>query len=142
MVRSSYGGGRFGRYSGAGGQDAAVLAVPMKLDDIAVTMAIAAGGAWVGTLARELSQERRKISWKMMMLETPGALVCGFGAGGLADAMGFHSPLVVAGAGGAPGIDRFEPSQSGVQLIQGLVTTYFDDVMRKLLYIYYVIKVQ
>lgn len=30
-----------------------------------------------------------------------------------------------------PGIDRFEPSQSGVQLIQGLVTTYFDDVMRK-----------
>jgi len=103
MVRSSYGGGRFGRYSGAGGQDAAVLAVSMKLDDIAVTMAIAAGGAWVGTLARELSQERRKISWKMMMLETPGALVCGFGAGGLADALGFHSPLVVAGAGAVAG---------------------------------------
>jgi len=30
-----------------------------------------------------------------------------------------------------PGMDRFEPSQSGVQLIQQLVTTYFDDVMRK-----------
>ena len=75
----------------------------MKLDDIAVTMAIAAAGAWVGTLARELSQERRKISWKMMLLETPGALVCGFGAGGLADALGFHSPLVVAGAGAVAG---------------------------------------
>lgn len=32
---------------------------------------------------------------------------------------------------GAPGIDRFEPSQAGVQLIQQLVTTYFDDVIRK-----------
>jgi hypothetical protein len=30
-----------------------------------------------------------------------------------------------------PGMDRFEPSQSGVQLIQQLVTGYFDDVMRK-----------
>jgi hypothetical protein len=75
----------------------------MKLDDLAVTMAIAAAGAWVGTLARELSQERRKISWKIMLLETPGALVCGFGAGGLADALGFHSPLVVAGAGAIAG---------------------------------------
>jgi hypothetical protein len=30
-----------------------------------------------------------------------------------------------------PGIDRFEPSQGGVQLVQQLVTQYFDDVMRK-----------
>ncbi len=45
----------------------------------------------------------------------------------------FPRPRDASGSGGAPGIDRFEPSQSGVQLIQGLVTTYWDDVMRKLI---------
>lgn len=30
-----------------------------------------------------------------------------------------------------PGMERFEPSAAGVQLIQQLVTTYFDDVIRK-----------
>lgn len=75
----------------------------MKLDDIAVTMAIAAGGAWIGSLARQLSQERRRVSWRLMLLETPGALVCGLGAGGVVDALGFHSPLIVAGAGAVAG---------------------------------------
>lgn len=47
------------------------------------------------------------------------------------NALLFPRPRDAAGSGGAPGIDRFEPSQSGVQLIQQLVTSYFDDVMRK-----------
>jgi hypothetical protein len=75
----------------------------MKLDDFAWTMAIAAACAWVGTLARELSQERRRPSWKMMLLETPGALVCGLGAGGLMAALGFNSPLIIAGAAAVAG---------------------------------------
>jgi hypothetical protein len=34
---------------------------------------------------------------------------------------------------GGPGIDRFEPSASGVQLVQNLITTYFDDTNRRLI---------
>lgn len=34
---------------------------------------------------------------------------------------------------GGPGIDRFEPSASGVQMVQNLITTYFDDVNRRLI---------
>ena len=76
----------------------------MKLDDMAITMALAAGAAWVGNLSRMLQNERRRPSWpKMMLLELPGIFVCGAGAGGLVVAMGFDNPMTIAGAGAIAG---------------------------------------
>ena len=73
----------------------------MKLDEMAITMGLAAGAAWVGNLARMLQSERP--SWKMMFLELPGIFVCGAGAGGLVVAMGFDNPMTIAGAGAVAG---------------------------------------
>jgi hypothetical protein len=75
----------------------------MKLDEMAITMAIAAGAAWVGNLSRMLQNERRRPSWKMMLLELPSVFVCGAGAGGLVVAMGFDNPMTIAGAGAVAG---------------------------------------
>ena len=75
----------------------------MKLDEMAITMGLAAGAAWVGNLARMLQSERRRPSWKMMLLELPGIFVCGAGAGGLVVAMGFDNPMTIAGAGAVAG---------------------------------------
>jgi hypothetical protein len=90
----------------------------MKLDEMAITMALAAGGAWVGTIARQLRNERRRPSWKMALLELPGVLVCGLGAGGLVVAMGFENPLTIAGAGAVAG---HIGAQAFVQLLVALV---------------------
>jgi len=75
----------------------------MKLDDMAITMAIAAGAAWVGNLSRMLQNDRRRPSWKDILLELPGIFVCGAGAGGLVVAMGFDNPMTIAGAGAVAG---------------------------------------
>ena len=75
----------------------------MKLDEMATTMALAAGGAWIGTIARQLRNERRRPSWKMALLELPSVIVCGLGAGGIVVAMGFENPLTIAGAGAIAG---------------------------------------
>jgi len=75
----------------------------MKLDEMAITMILAAGGAWIGSIARRLRNERRRPSWQMVLLELPGALVCGLGAGGLVVAMGFDNPLTIAGAAAVAG---------------------------------------
>jgi len=90
----------------------------MKLDEMAVTMALAAGGAWIGTIARQLRNERRRPSWKMALLELPGVLVCGLGAGGIVVAMGFENPLTIAGAGAVAG---HIGAQAFVQLLLALV---------------------
>jgi hypothetical protein len=90
----------------------------MKLDDMAITMALAAGGAWIGTIARQLRNERRRPSWQMVILELPGVIVCGLGAGGLVVAMGFENPLTIAGAGAVAG---HIGAQAFVQLLLALV---------------------
>jgi hypothetical protein len=90
----------------------------MKLDEMAITMAIAAGAAWVGNLSRLLQNERRRPSWKMALLELPGVLVCGLGAGGLVVAMGFENPLTIAGAGAVAG---HIGAQAFVQILLALV---------------------
>jgi hypothetical protein len=113
------GGGRhFWRSSGGGGEITAVLAISMKLDEMAITMALAAGGAWIGTIARQLRNERRRPSWQMVILELPGVIVCGLGAGGLVVAMGFENPLTIAGAGAVAG---HIGAQAFVQLLLALV---------------------
>jgi hypothetical protein len=100
-----YGGSRrhIRRDYGGGSKASAFLAIQMKLDEMAITMALAAGGAWIGTIARQLRNERRRPSWKMALLELPGVIVCGLGAGGLVVAMGFENPLTIAGAGAVAG---------------------------------------
>jgi hypothetical protein len=90
----------------------------MRLDDMAVTMALAAGGAWIGTIARQLRNERRRPSWRMALLELPGVIVCGLGAGGLVVAMGFENPLTIAGAGAIAG---HIGAQAFVQLLVAIV---------------------
>jgi hypothetical protein len=90
----------------------------MKLDDMAITMALAAGGAWIGTIARQLRNERRRPSWQMVILELPGVIVCGLGAGGIVVAMGFENPLTIAGAGAIAG---HIGAQAFVQLLLALV---------------------
>jgi hypothetical protein len=94
------------------------LAISMKLDEMAITMALAASGAWIGTIARQLRNERRRPSWKMALLELPGVIVCGLGAGGLVVAMGFENPLTIAGAGAVAG---HIGAQAFVQILVALV---------------------
>mgnify|MGYP003347041791 CR=1 FL=1 len=58
---------------------------------------LAAISGWLAALARELKNERRKLNWRLMMLETPGAIVCGLIGGGVSIIFGWTHPLAIAG---------------------------------------------
>lgn len=68
----------------------------MTKDEVIVSFLAAAFGGWFAAVARELKNERRRPSWKMLALETPGAIVCGLIGGGMAMALGLTHPLTVA----------------------------------------------
>ena len=52
----------------------------MNKEEAIVSFAVAALGGWLAAVARELKSERRRPSWKMLALETPGAVMCGLGS--------------------------------------------------------------
>jgi len=68
----------------------------MTKDEAIVSFAVAAFGGWLAAVARELKSERRRPSWKMLALETPGAIMCGLIGGGIAMGLGLTHPLTVA----------------------------------------------
>ena len=68
----------------------------MTKDEAIVSFAVAALGGWLAAVARELKSERRRPSWKMLALETPGAVMCGLIGGGWAMAFNLTHPLTVA----------------------------------------------
>jgi hypothetical protein len=68
----------------------------MTRDEVIVSFVAAAFGGWFAAVARELKNERRRISWRMIALETPGAIVCGLIGGGMAMAFNLTHPLTVA----------------------------------------------
>ena len=68
----------------------------MTKDEAIVSFAVAAFGGWLAAVARELKSERRRPSWKMLALETPGAIMCGLIGGGIAMALNLTHPLTVA----------------------------------------------
>lgn len=68
----------------------------MTRDEVIVSFLAAAFGGWFAAVARELKNERRRPSWKMLALETPGAIMCGLIGGGIAMALNLTHPLTVA----------------------------------------------
>ncbi len=68
----------------------------MTRDEAIVSFIVAAFGGWLAAVSRELKSERRRPSWKMLALETPGAIMCGLIGGGIAMALGLTHPLTVA----------------------------------------------
>ena len=68
----------------------------MMRDEVIVSFLAAAFGGWFAAVARELKNERRRPSWKMLALKTPGAIVCGLIGGGIAMAFNLTHPLTVA----------------------------------------------
>lgn len=68
----------------------------MTRDEVIVSFVAAAFGGWFAAVARELKNERRRPSWKMLALETPGAIMCGLIGGGIAMAVNLTHPLTVA----------------------------------------------
>lgn len=68
----------------------------MTRDEAIVSFVVAVFCGWFAAVARELKNERRRPSWKMLALETPGAIVCGLVGGGIAMALGLTHPLSVA----------------------------------------------
>lgn len=68
----------------------------MTRDEAIVSFVVAAFGGWLAAVARELKNERRRPSWRMLALETPGAIMCGLIGGGVAMAFGLVHPLTVA----------------------------------------------
>ena len=68
----------------------------MTKDEVIVSFLVAMFGGWFAAVARELRNERRRPSWKMLALETPGAIMCGLIGGGIAMALGLTHPLTVA----------------------------------------------
>lgn len=68
----------------------------MTKDEVIVSFLAAAFGGWFAAVARELKNERRRPSWKMLALETPGAIMCGLIGGGIAMALNLTHPLTVA----------------------------------------------
>jgi uncharacterized membrane protein YeiB len=96
LARHGGGGRVHKRNDRAGHQTLAVLAISMTRDEVIVSFVAAAFGGWFAAVARELKNERRRISWRMIALETPGAIVCGLIGGGMAMAFNLTHPLTVA----------------------------------------------
>ena len=68
----------------------------MTREEAIVSFVGAALGGWLAAVARELKSERRRPSWRILALETPGAVMCGLIGGGLAMAFNLTHPLTVA----------------------------------------------
>lgn len=96
MARHCDGRGLHKRHHGACHKASAVLAIQMTRDEVIVSFIAAVFGGWFAAVARELKNERRRPSWKMLALETPGAIVCGLIGGGIAMAFNLTHPLTVA----------------------------------------------
>lgn len=78
----------------------------MDRDQLAMQVAAATVAAWLAGFAKVLHrgvQERRRINWTDVLLETPAAIVCGCIGGGIAVAIGQNHPLTVAAAGAIAG---------------------------------------
>ena len=68
----------------------------MTKEEFFGTVILAAVSGWISSLARELKNDRRRLNWRMVALETPSAISCGLIGGGFAAIMGWHHPLAVA----------------------------------------------
>ena len=68
----------------------------MTKEEFFTGVVLAAVSGWIAALGRELKNERRRLNWKMIALETPSAISCGLIGGGFAAIMGWHHPLAVA----------------------------------------------
>ncbi len=59
-------------------------------------VALAAISGWIAALGRELKNDRRRLNWKLIALETPSAISCGLIGGGIAIITGWTHPLAIA----------------------------------------------
>lgn len=78
----------------------------MDREQLFTQIAAATLAAWLaafGKVLRRNAEERRKIDWPGVLLETPSAIVAGLMGGGLAIAIGHAHPLTIAGAGAIAG---------------------------------------
>ena len=89
----------------------------MTKEEFFTGVLLAAASGWLAALARELRNERRKLNWRLMMLETPGAIVCGLIGGGVASIMGWTHPLAIAGCASVCG-------HIGTALLMQMITAW------------------
>ncbi len=61
-----------------------------------ISVILAAVSGWIAALGRELKNDRRRLNWKMIALETPSAISCGLIGGGIAIMAGWTHPLAIA----------------------------------------------
>ena len=58
-----------------------------------ISVILAAVSGWIAALGRELQNDRRRLNWKLLALETPSAISCGVIGGGVAIMAGLTHPL-------------------------------------------------
>jgi hypothetical protein len=68
----------------------------MNKEEMFISVMLAAVSGWIAALGRELKNERRRLNWKLVALETPSAISCGVIGGGIAIMAGWTHPLAIA----------------------------------------------
>jgi len=68
----------------------------MTKEEFFMGVVLAAVSGWIAALGRELKNERRRLNWKLIALETPSAISCGLIGGGIAIMAGWTHPLAIA----------------------------------------------
>lgn len=68
----------------------------MTKEEFFTGVVLAAVSGWIAALGRELKNERRRLNWKLVALETPSAISCGLIGGGIGIMAGWTHPLAIA----------------------------------------------
>jgi hypothetical protein len=75
----------------------------MTKEEFFTGVVLAAVSGWIAALGRELKNERRRLNWKLIALETPSAISCGLIGGGISIIAGWTHPLAVAACASVAG---------------------------------------